>query len=192
MTDNDHDKNILTKLTSENFAARLPQANLASKIIANLVFDDNLKHLNKKVTSNKTKHVLVENELNELSKKVKLLSSKDYSFLLGRIYFTSDDRFQNVFVDEPTFTMIKYKNTSAEYVISWKSKAVYNSKPITLNSSFLLNIKYFFIKGLQFNNTSLVIEQKNYTRKILNVYFVYDLDLLHWICDNQRFKIRKN
>ena len=135
--------------------------------------------------------MLVENELNELSEKVKLLSSKDYSFLLGRIYFTSDGRFQKVFVDEPTFTMIKYKNMSAEYVISWKSKAVYNSKPITLNSSFLLNIKYFFIKGLQFNNTSLVIEQNNYTRKILNVYIVYDLDLLHWICDNQRFKIRK-
>ena len=27
-------------------------------------FDDKLKHLNKGVTSNKTKHVLVENELN--------------------------------------------------------------------------------------------------------------------------------
>ena len=33
--------------------------------------DDKLKSLNKNVTSNKTKHVLVENELNELSKKVK-------------------------------------------------------------------------------------------------------------------------
>ena len=32
--------------------------------------DKKLKKLNKNVTSNKTKHVLVENELNELIKKV--------------------------------------------------------------------------------------------------------------------------
>ena len=72
-TDHDHDKYITThkfnKLTSENFVSRLLQANLASKnVIATLVkktdFDDNLKNLNKKVASNKTKHVLVENELN--------------------------------------------------------------------------------------------------------------------------------
>ena len=38
-------------------------------------FDNKLKNSNKKVTSNKTKHVLVENELNELSGKVRLLST---------------------------------------------------------------------------------------------------------------------
>ena len=74
----DHSKDITTpvfnKLTAENFNARLAQANLASKNdIANFVkntdFDDKLKFLNKKITSNKTKHVLVENEVNELSKK---------------------------------------------------------------------------------------------------------------------------
>ena len=83
--DHDHDKYINTqefnKLTSENFTAGLAQANLASKSdIANFVkkadFDDKLKNLNKNVTSNKTKHVLVENELNELSKKVKVISTQ--------------------------------------------------------------------------------------------------------------------
>ena len=71
ITDHDHDKYITTpefnKLTAENFAARLAQANLASKSdIANFVkktdFDDKLKNLNKKVTSNKSKHLLIENE----------------------------------------------------------------------------------------------------------------------------------
>ena len=75
-TDHDHNKYITTqefnKLTSENFSARLAPANLASKNdIPNFVkmtdFDDKLKNLNKNVTSNKTKHVLVENELNELT-----------------------------------------------------------------------------------------------------------------------------
>ena len=38
-------------------------------LVKNTDFDDKLKHLNKIVTSNKTKHVLVQNELNKLSKK---------------------------------------------------------------------------------------------------------------------------
>ena len=63
---------IENKLSSENFASRLAQANLASKNdIANFVkktdFDDKQKNLNKTATSNKAKHVLFENELNELS-----------------------------------------------------------------------------------------------------------------------------
>ena len=58
-------------LTAEHFAARLVQANLVSKNdIANFVkktdFDDKLKYLNKKITSNKTKHTLVENEFKKL------------------------------------------------------------------------------------------------------------------------------
>ena len=36
--------------------------------------------MNKNVTSNKTKHVLVENELNKLTGKVELLSTKDYFY----------------------------------------------------------------------------------------------------------------
>ena len=79
-TYHDRDKYITTQefnnLTSEKFTARLAQANLASKsYIANFAketdFDDKLKTLNKNVTSNKTNHILVENELNELSKKKK-------------------------------------------------------------------------------------------------------------------------
>ena len=73
-TDHDHDKYIITKtfnkFTSENVCARLAQANLASKSdVANFVkktdFDNKLQNLNKNVTSNKAKHVLVEKELNE-------------------------------------------------------------------------------------------------------------------------------
>ena len=50
------------------------KAKLATKagiddFIENIDFDDKLKNVNKKVTSNKTKHVLIKNELNELSEK---------------------------------------------------------------------------------------------------------------------------
>ena len=59
----------------------LKEAKLAAKSdIANFVkeidFDEKLRNVNKKVTLNKSKHLLVENELNELSEKVKLLLTK--------------------------------------------------------------------------------------------------------------------
>ena len=86
------------------------------------------------------------------------------------MYFTSDDGFQDMFFYQPTLNTMKYKNTSTGYVISCKSKGVYNSKLIALNGDFLPNTKYFF------NNTPLLIEKKKYTTKIVNVYIVYDLD----------------
>ena len=121
--DHNHDKYITTpefkKFTAEVFAAKLKQGNLASKSdIANLVnkidFDNKLLSFNKRINSNKTKHVLVRNKLNELSKKVKAISTKiivfivfiDYSFFfLGRICFTSDDGSQNMSAYQPTFSM---------------------------------------------------------------------------------------
>ena len=65
----------------KNLTETLKEAKLAAKSdIANFVkeidFDEKLRIVNKKVTLNKSKHLLVENELNELSEKVKLLLTK--------------------------------------------------------------------------------------------------------------------
>ena len=54
-------------MRAENFTARLKQANLVTKgditdFVKKTNFDDKLKSLNKKVTSNKSRHVLVQNE----------------------------------------------------------------------------------------------------------------------------------
>ena len=61
LTDNDHDKYItipeFNKLLAEVFDARLKQADLVPKTD----FDDKLKSLYQKITSNKTKYLLVEN-----------------------------------------------------------------------------------------------------------------------------------
>ena len=63
--DHNHDKYITTpelnNLTAWVFNARLAQANLITK--ADL--DTELKNISDRVTSNKTKHLLVENELNK-------------------------------------------------------------------------------------------------------------------------------
>ena len=61
-----HDKYIDTqefnKLTGDVFNARLAQANLITKT----EFDSKLSNLNRKITANKLKYLLVENELNKL------------------------------------------------------------------------------------------------------------------------------
>ena len=66
LTDHKHDKYVTTpefnKLTAENFAATLAQANL----VTTKDFDAKLSSVNRKITSNKSKHVLVENELKKL------------------------------------------------------------------------------------------------------------------------------
>ena len=67
MTGHDHAKYITTqkfnKTISENFAARLAQANLVSKsdiaaFVKKTDFDDRLKSLDKKFTCNKNMHLL--------------------------------------------------------------------------------------------------------------------------------------
>ena len=50
-------------------------------------FDNKLTSFNNRIISNKTKHL-------EVKKK---LITKDYEFLLGKIYFTSNDGSQNTF-----------------------------------------------------------------------------------------------
>ena len=67
-TDHNHDKYITTsefnKLTAENFTARLAQANWITKTD----FDAKLSSLNRKITSNKTKDLLIENYLKKTRK----------------------------------------------------------------------------------------------------------------------------
>ena len=107
ITNHDHGKYITTPefnmLTVENVAARLKQANLASKSeIANSVKKTDFDNKLKDVTLNK-------NELNELSKKVKAISTKGltkdlinkFSIPNGAKYF-SLEVFQNYLVFIPT------------------------------------------------------------------------------------------
>ena len=67
----------------------MAQENLASKndiatLLKKTEFDNKLKHLNKKVTSNKSKNVLVEN-------KFKKIQTFDSSLFVGQGYFFNDE-----------------------------------------------------------------------------------------------------
>ena len=88
----------LNKSTAENFAARLTQANSVSKTD----FDNKLISFNRKVTSNKRKYLEDLIKLNNLT-------TKYYNFLLGRMYFTSNDGSQITFVNQPTLDTLELK-----------------------------------------------------------------------------------
>ena len=82
--DNNHDKYITTPefntLATGLFDGRLPQANLVTKTY----FDTKLNFLNQKITSTKTKHLLVEN-------KFKKLQTFDSIYFRGKSHFEEDD-----------------------------------------------------------------------------------------------------
>ena len=85
-------------LTAKKFAARLKQADFLNK--GN--FDNTLTRFNKRITSNKTKHL-------EVQKKLIRLKTKD--LFLVRIYFASNDGSQNTLVYQPTLDIRIKKNT---------------------------------------------------------------------------------
>ena len=88
------------------FNERLAQANLVTKTD----FDAKLLSLNRKITSNKTKHVLVENEL-------KKLKTFDSSYFFGKSHF-EEDGIQDYLVFQ---LLNKYFKViaSINYVSSW-------------------------------------------------------------------------
>ena len=89
LTDHNHDKYITTlefnTLADDVFNARLAQANLIKK----LDFDAKLSSLDRKITSNKSKHLLIENEW-------KKLKTFDSIYFRGKSHF--EDGTQNYLV----------------------------------------------------------------------------------------------
>ena len=155
------------KLNAEKFEARSKQDDLVNKTD----FNEKLTSFNKRITSNKTKQL-------EVQKKLNSLITKDYNFLVGRIYVTSNDGSPNTFVYQPKLDLIELgKGKGIYYVLSWKLKGVFNSKPKSLYMAFLHSIKLSGYRiGIKFDKDSLAAEQNNNLSKIVNVYIVYDVD----------------
>ena len=76
-------------------------------------FDDKLKSLNQKVNSNKTKHLLVENEL-------KKLETFDSIYFRGKSYFEEDGT-QNYSVFQAMFRYCK-RVVNSDYILEWNLK----------------------------------------------------------------------
>ena len=100
------------------FTARLAQANLVTKTD----FDNKLVSLNRKIKSNQTRHVIVENELSKLK-------TFDSSYFRGKSHFEEDDT-QNYLVFQPMYRYFKIIAGvgSGNYIYFWKSKGLTDKK----------------------------------------------------------------
>ena len=129
LTDHNHDKYITTlefnTLAASVFNARLAQANLITKTD----FDAKLSSLNRKITQNKSKHLLVENELNKLK-------TFDSSYFIGKSHFEEDGT-QNYLVFQP---MYKYFQRivgvcNGNNIYYWKSKELSDKRINSITTS---------------------------------------------------------
>ena len=80
-----------------------------------------MSSLNKKITSNKAKHLLVENELNKLK-------AFDLSYFIVKNYFEEDGS-QNYLVFQPISSYFKII-ANTKFISSWKSDGL-SDKTIT-------------------------------------------------------------
>ena len=110
--------------TAEHFAARLAQANLLTKTDV----DNKLSSFNRKITSNKTKYLLVENHL-------KKLETFDSIYFRGKSNF-EDDGTQNYLVFQTVSRYFKTAKDNDSNILSWKSKGL-------SDESLLLHLRKF-------------------------------------------------
>ena len=103
-------------------------------------FDAKLSSLNKKITQNKSKHLLVENELNKLK-------TFDSSYFIGKSHFDEDGT-QNYLVFQKINKYFKVI-TNTDYVSSWKSKGLSSESikpPTTSDNSLTPALNYYGTK----------------------------------------------
>ena len=124
--------------------------------------DNKLTSFNRRITSNETKHL-------EFQKKLNSPITNYYNFFSGRIYFTSNDGSQNIFLSTNT--------CCTDYSLTWKSKGVFNSQFEPSCTALLHSItRSEYRIRIKFDKDALAVEQNNYLTKIGNFYIPYDLD----------------
>ena len=161
---------MFNKLADDVFNARIVQANLITKTD----FDAKFSDLNRKITKNKSKHLLVENELNKLN--------TFYSrYFHGKNYFDEDGT-QNYYIFQPISKYLKvaYVNDT-NYILSWKSRRLKDIKIESINTNnYLLNPRAdnFDMSKIRIKFNGSFLNRFPPTilhRDIVNVYIVYEI-----------------
>ena len=161
------------KLATDVFNARLTQANIVPKTD----LDAKLSSLNRKITKNKSDHLLLQNELNKLK-------NFDSGYFIGKSHFEEDD-VQNYLVIQPLkryFKSIASGNT--KYISSWQSKELSDETikpPVTNNYKLNPKVSYYGTRArLEFRGSCLRHDKSTFNHgKIVNIYVVYELDKLY-------------
>ena len=133
------------KLPADVFNARLAQANLVTKTD----FNAKLSNVNRKITQNKSKHLLAENKLNKLE-------TFDSGYLIGKSHFGEDDT-QNYLVFQPMHRYFKMI-TNTDYISSWKSKGLSAESikpPTTSDNSLTPALNYATKTRVKFTGSCL-------------------------------------
>ena len=168
LNSHNHDKYIDTSkfntLASNVFNARLEQANLITKTD----FDATLSSLNRKITKNKSKHLLVENELNKLK-------TLDTGYFIRKSHF-GEDGTQNYLVFQAMYRYFRLI-TNTSNILSWQSKGLSNKNFDPPHTNFFMSIDYVGNKIRVKLNRSCLKHSNNisYThKKIVNICIVYE------------------
>ena len=134
-------------------------------------FDAKLLSLNKKITKNKTDHLIVKNELNKLK-------TFDSGYFIGKSHFEEDGT-QNYLVFQPIYRY--FKTSNSDYDLSWTSKGLSNESithPSAPNNFLTPSLNYLGTKKrVKFSGSCLKHDKITYTHgKIVNIYIVYEMN----------------
>ena len=127
--------------------------------------------VNRKITTKKSKNLLVENELNKLK-------TFDSSYFIGKSYFEEHGT-QNYLVFQPIGKYIKVI-VNTDYLSSCKFKrlsAETIKPPTTSDNSLTLEVSYYGTKTrVKFTGSCLKQPKISYIHgKLVNIYIVYEL-----------------
>ena len=166
-----HGKYITTpefnKLAADIFNAKIAQANLITKTD----FDAKLSSLNRKIIQNKSKHLLVENEL-------KKLKTFDSSYFIDKSHFEEDGN-QNYLVIQP---IIRYFKTIIDvgYVSPCRSKGLSaeSVKPPTTFDNRLTPTLNSYGNNVRVKFAGSCLKQPKISHtheKVVKIYIVFEL-----------------
>ena len=176
-----HDKYVATSefntLAAAVFNARLTQPNLTIKTD----LDAKLSGLNRKITANKTKLFLNDNDL---------------SYYRGKQYCDEGSSKQSYLVFLPINKYFKLNSVAnaADYVLSWQPKGLSNEsiKPRTTSDNSLTSELNYYGTKTKINFTRSCLKQASHIlthKKVVNIYIAYEFiyilftlqDLVHMI-----------
>ena len=135
-------------------------------------FDTKLLSLNRKITQNKTKDLLVETELNKLK-------TFDSSYFIGKSHYEEDGA-QTYLVFQSINKYFK-EITNTDYISSWKSKGLSAESikpPTTSDNSLTPALSSYGTKArIKFTGSCRKQSNISYTHgKVVDIYIVYELD----------------
>ena len=175
LTDHNHDKYIITPefnaLAANVFNARSKQADL----VTNTYFDDKLRSQSQKINSNKTKHLLVENEFEKLK-------TFDLSYFKGKSYF-GEDGTQNYLVFQPIQRYFKriFGVGNGNCIYYWKSKGLSDERINSIKTSdygITPYLSYYDTNKIRVKFDGGCLKQDPgslFHGGIVNIYIVYEI-----------------